>query len=29
MTFTIKLFGFVFQISFARRLRVPLERLKT
>lgn len=29
MTFTIRLFGYVFQVSFARKFRVPIERLKT
>ncbi len=28
MIFAIRIFGYVFQISFARRLRVPIERLE-
>lgn len=28
MTLTITIFGYVFQISFSRQLRVPLEQLK-
>lgn len=29
MTFTFKIFGYVFQISLAKTLRLPIERLKT